>query len=273
LLSAKGNPWVPRNGRLAAGMQFIRFQSVGNNFQIARTAGEEIAAMEDGSKQQPDATSTWKPAQTYALAAICLVLGLAIGYFLRGSASPATTAAASETTTQQPQVPPPAADMGQHPVPTMDEMKEMADKQVAPLLQKLKNDPKNADLLNQIGTGYRATHQFKTAIDYYQRSLDINPKNVGARTDMASCMYYLGDVDGALAQLDKSLTYDAKHAGTLINIGIIKWKGKNDVEGAIAAWEKLLKLNPDFENKAAIQHMIDEARKQQGKNTAVADKR
>ena len=28
--------------------------------------------------------------------------------------------------------------------------------------------------------------------------IDINPKNVGARTDMASCLYYLGDVDGAI---------------------------------------------------------------------------
>jgi tetratricopeptide (TPR) repeat protein len=247
---------------------------VWNKFQnAARITGKELAAMEDSSNQQTDTNSTWKPAQTYVLAALCLVLGLAIGYFLRGSAAPATTAAASETTTQQPQSPPPTADMGQHPIPTMDEMKQIADKQVAPLLEQLKSDPKNADLLNQIGTGYRATHQFKTAIDYYRRSLDINPKNVGARTDMASCMYYLGDVDGALAQLDKSLTYDAKHPGTLINIGIIKWKGKNDIEGAIAAWEKLLKLNPDFENKAAIQHMIDEAKQQQGKTTAVAGKR
>jgi hypothetical protein len=28
-----------------------------------------------------------------------------------------------------------------------------------------------------------------------------------------------------------------------------KWKGKNDIDGAIAAWEKLLKLNPNFEQK------------------------
>jgi cytochrome c-type biogenesis protein CcmH/NrfG len=150
--------------------------------------------------------------------------------------------------------------MGQQHMPSLDEMKQMADKQVAPLLAQLKTDPNNADLLNQIGTMYRATHQFKTAIDYYQKSLAINPKNVGARTDMASCLYYLGDVDGALAQLNKSLTYDPKHAGTLINIGIIRWKGKNDVDGAVAAWQKMLQLNPDFENKAMVEHMIAEAK-------------
>jgi len=216
--------------------------------------------MDDGSSTPGNATSFWKPVQTYLMAGICLLIGLVIGYFLRGSASQTAPAVASEGAPQQAQAAP--ATMGQQRMLTLDEMKQMADKQVAPLLARLKSDPNNADLLNQIGTMYRATHQFKTAIDYYQKSLAINPRNVGARTDMASCMYYLGDVDGALAQLNKSLTYDPKHAGTLINIGIIKWKGKNDVDGAVAAWEKLLKLNPDFENKELIEHMITEAKQQ-----------
>ncbi len=209
---------------------------------------------------------TWKPAQTYTLAVICLVIGLAIGYFLRGSAAPTETAAATTApdaasaaqTTQDPH-----AGMPPQQMPSLGDMKRMADKQAAPLLAKLKADPNNADLLNQIGVMYRATHQFKTAIDYYQKSLAINPKNIGARTDMASCMYYLGDVDGALEQLNKSLTYDPKHMGTLINIGIIRWKGKDDVDGAIAAWQKALQLNPAPKDKQVIEHMISAAKQQQ----------
>jgi len=225
----------------------------------------------DNAANEVREKSLWKPGQTYTMAAVCLVIGLAIGYFLRGSASQPVTAVASEAAAQP--VPPaagqdPHAAMGQQRMPSLDEMKQMGDKQVAPLLEKLKTDPNNADLLNQVGTMYRATHQFKTAIDYYQKSLAINPKNVGARTDLASCLYYLGDVDGAIAQLNKSLTYDPKHAGTLMNLGIMKWKGKNDVNGAVAAWEKLLQLNPDFENKEAIQHLIDQA-KQSGKPPAI----
>jgi len=222
--------------------------------------------MDEGNELRDNAPA-WKPAQTYTLAAICLVIGLAIGYFLRGSASPAAAAAAPEATAQQAQDP--HAGMAQQRMPSLDEMKQMADKQAEPLLAKLKTDPNNADLLNQLGTMYRATHQFKTAIDYYQKSLAIDPKNVGARTDMASCLYYLGDTDGALAQLDKSLTYDPKHMGTLMNIGIIKWKGKNDVNGAVAAWEKALKLNPTAQNKELIEHMIGEAKQQQNKAQSI----
>jgi cytochrome c-type biogenesis protein CcmH/NrfG len=70
--------------------------------------------------------------------------------------------------------------------------------------------------------------------------LQLNPQNVGARTDLASCTYYQGDGDGAIAQLEKSLTNDPKHAGTLLNLGIIRWQRKSHAAGAIAAWNKLL---------------------------------
>ena len=217
----------------------------------------------DESKEVRGSSPAWKPLQTYTLATICLVIGLAIGYLVRGSAAPSTVVAPQETAqAAQPGQP---AQAPQQAMPSLDQMKQMADKQAAPLLEKLKANPKDADVLNQLGTLYRATHQFKTAIDYYQKSLDINPKNVGARTDLASCLYYLGDVDGALAQLDKSLSYDPKHMGTLMNIGIIRWKGKNDVDGAVAAWQKALKLNPDPQNKQLIEHMIAEARQQHKK--------
>ena len=217
--------------------------------------------MDNDANEPRAASSVWKPAQTYTMAAVCLLIGLVIGYFLRGSASQPTTAVASEAAPAMGGSQDPHAGMGQQQkMPSLDDMKRMADKQTAPLLEQLQKDPNNADLLNQVGTMYRATHQFKTAIDYYQKSLAINPKNVGARTDLASCLYYLGDVDGALAQLNKSLTYDPKHAGTLMNIGIIKWKGKNDVDGAVAAWETLLKLNPDFANREVVEHLIDQAK-------------
>ena len=149
-----------------------------------------------------------------------------------------------------------------HPKLTLDDMKRMADAKAATLLEKLKSNPKDATTLNQLGILYRSTHQFKEAEGYFEKSLEIDPKNADVRTDLASCMYYTGDVDSALAQLNKVLTYDPKHAGALMNIGIIKWKAKNDVPGAVAAWEKLLKLNPDFKQKDAVEHMIAEA--QQG---------
>jgi cytochrome c-type biogenesis protein CcmH/NrfG len=223
--------------------------------------------MENGSHEPPTANPFWPVTHVVALSAVCLIVGLVSGYFLRGSAPAATTAKLAEhqTAASASAGTMPAA-MAQatapHPAPTLDDMKRMADKKAEPLLAKLKTDPNNAATLNQLGILYRATHQFKEAEGYYEKALQVDPKNVNVRTDLASCLYYTGDVDGALAQLQKSLTYDSKHAGTLMNVGIIEWKGKNDVHAAVAAWEKLLKLNPDFPQKEMVEHMIAEAKGQ-----------
>jgi cytochrome c-type biogenesis protein CcmH/NrfG len=199
----------------------------------------------------------WHPWQAYGMAVICLLIGLLVGYLARGSA-PATTL----TPQVQPQAP---ATFAPHQMPSLEDMQRMADKQAEPLLARLQTDPKNADLLNQIGNVYRISHQFETAASYYNRSLQVNPKNVGARTDLASCMYYQGDVDGAITQLEKSLTYDPKHAGTLFNLGLIRWKGKGDAAGAVASWEKLLQYYPNYENKEMVEKLIADAKAHPGK--------
>lgn len=74
-------------------------------------------------------------------------------------------------------------------------------------------------------------------------------------------MYYIGDVDGALAQLNQSLTYDPKHAGTLMHIGIIKWRGKDDANAAIASWEQLLRYHPDFPQRELVEQMLTQAKR------------
>ncbi|MGC2108442.1 MAG: tetratricopeptide repeat protein [Candidatus Korobacteraceae bacterium] len=227
--------------------------------------------MEDSSPEPQKTTALWKPVQTYTMAVICLVIGLAIGYFVRGSASPAPTVAASANATPQ-QAQDAHAGMGQQAMPSLADMKRMADKQAAPLLTKLKADPKDVDTLNKTAVTYKAAHQFEDAIVYFKKALEIDPKNVPIRTDMASCMYYNGDVDGAIAELQKSLTYDPKHAGTLMNLGIIKWQGKNDAKGAIVEWQTLLKVNPNFPQKAAVEHLIEEAKQTQSVATAAQPK-
>jgi cytochrome c-type biogenesis protein CcmH/NrfG len=221
--------------------------------------------MNEAPKPNDKTTSSWTATQTYVMAAVCLLIGVLVGYLVRGSANPAGQVATSSAGIQQAASAPPPG-MAQQRAPTLDDLKRMADKQAEPLLTKLKTDPRNVELLNKTALTYKAAHQFRDAIGYFQKALEVDPKNVPVRTDMASCMFYTGDVDGALAELNKSLSYDPKHAGTLMNIGIIKWQGKNDINGAIAAWQTLLKLNPNFPQKDVIEHMITEAKQQ--RNTA-----
>ena len=210
-------------------------------------------------KESESQRTFWRPKQAYVMAVVCFLVGLPVGYLLRGSRPENSPAAIQAAAPEAPQSVPGMTNGTTHKIPSMEDMKHMAQKKVEPLLAKLKTDPNNAQLLNQVGIVYRSAHQFKEAQDYFQKSLQVDPKNADVRTDMAACMYYDGDVDGALAELQKSLSYDPKHAGALMNVGIIKWKAKNDVPGAVASWETLLKLNPSFPHKAEVQHMISEA--------------
>jgi len=206
---------------------------------------------------QPTAGSAWRAKQVYAMAVVCLVVGLAIGYLFRGSQSPAAPAppAANSQASAQPSAPP-GGMAGK--MPTFEQMKQIAEQKAAPVLEKLKGDPNNTDLLTQAGNIYLSTHQFKEAAGYFDRVLQVEPKNVAVRTQMASCMYYNGDVDGAISQLQQSLHYDPKDANSLFDLGMIKWQARHDSKGAVAAWQQLLKSNPQLsaDRKANLQKLM-----------------
>jgi cytochrome c-type biogenesis protein CcmH/NrfG len=140
----------------------------------------------------------------------------------------------------------------------MEEMKQMADKQVAPLIEKLQSDPSNSALLLKTGGIYHGAHQFKEAAVYFDKAAQADPKNVAIRTKLASSLYRSGDVDGAIAQLNQALSYDPKDANALFNLGMIKLQGKRDSKGAVAAWQKLLKSNPQLSaaRKAEVQKLM-----------------
>jgi len=143
-------------------------------------------------------------------------------------------------------------------VPTLDDMKQMADAQAAPLLEKVNSHPRDAALLMQVAAIYHASHQFKEAAAYYGKAVQADPKNVDARSRLASSLYRSGDVDGALAQLRLGLAYDPRDANSLFNLGMIRLQGQGDGQGAVAAWQQLLKSNPQLseERKAEVQRLM-----------------
>jgi len=193
--------------------------------------------------------------QVFGLAAVCLVVGFVVGYTLLGKNAAPKVASQPPTTAGAP-----TGSMANHPKLTMEQMKQMAAVQASALIEKSKSDPKNSQLLIQIAGIYQATHQFKEASDYFDRALKIDPNNTAARTQMASCLYYSGDADGALAQLNQALKTNPKDVNALFNLGMIKYRAKNDNAGAIAAWEQLLKSNPSLDRKPEVEQLIAEAK-------------
>jgi len=210
---------------------------------------------------QRDKQHRWTSKQALLFLTICLMAGIAGGWLIRGSRTPAQASTAKAALAQPPVSTAAASSTATQP-PTPSRIKEMAATQAAPLLEKLKSDPKNPDLLTSVGNLYYDAQQYPIAVDYYGRVLQARPSDVSVRTDMATAYWYLGNADEAIAQFNKALTYAPNNPNTLFNLGIVKWQGKHDSAGAIADWKKLLAANPDYEQKNKVQQMLTDVEKQ-----------
>ena len=107
------------------------------------------------SKTPSASSASWTSIQAYVLATICLAVGIAVGYFFRGSAGsdskPQPSATAPAPTSGMPA-------MGSQPTP--EQLKHMADKQAEPILTQLKNSPNDPKLLAEAGNVYYDAQQY-----------------------------------------------------------------------------------------------------------------
>jgi tetratricopeptide (TPR) repeat protein len=198
---------------------------------------------------------SWNTLPVYGMATVCLILGIAVGYLLHapvvaGSAGLAQTAGAPagspQTASQQ--------------MPNAADLKRMADKKVEPLLEQLKRNPKDADVLEQIGRSYMAAQQFQSAQQYLEQSVAAKPKPE-TLNELSFVYVKMGDIDKAIGALKQALVIDPKNAPILFNLGFFEWRGKSDPKAAIDAWQALLKADPNNPKRAEVEQMMAQARK------------
>jgi cytochrome c-type biogenesis protein CcmH/NrfG len=227
--------------------------------------------------QQPAATPAqtgWTSTQVYAMAVLCLIVGVTVGYLFRGSNS-ATPAAQPAAVQQQPGAPggmpggmSGGMSGGMQQPPTAEQLKAMADKQVAPLLEQVKQNPKDTEAMNKIGTFYLAAQQFDLAQQWFQKSVDVKA-TAESLTKLANAQFYGGSGEKALSTLDKALQLDPNYANALYNKGMLKWQVRGDLKGAVDSWEKLLKItSKDNPNREKLVKLIEHAKQQEGMSSA-----
>ena len=208
-------------------------------------------------------TDTWTSTQAFALAAVSLLLGVCGGWIVRRATASATPApqqaVVAPAPVQAPSPLPPSALGPMAALPSTDDLKRAADSEAAPLLEQLKSAPTDSGLLARVGNIYYDAKQYPQAIDYYERSLKLQPADTSVRTDLGTAYWYKGDADTAITEFNKALSYDPTKADTLFNLGIVKWQGKKDAKGAVAAWQKLLDTNPGYADKDKVQQLIAQA--------------
>jgi len=116
---------------------------------------------------------------------------------------------------------------------------------IAELENFLAQNPEDPDAWAQLGHLFFDSQQFDKAIQAYQRSLAIEPDNPAVLTDMGVMYRRSGDPDQAIQAFDQAVAVSPGFETALFNKGVVLMADLNDLPGAMAAWEELVKINPD----------------------------
>jgi tetratricopeptide (TPR) repeat protein len=168
---------------------------------------------------------------------------------LRGTKGAEKTAMVQKPQMALPGAPAPAAP------PPRDSIE--AASQVQTLKEIVKKDPKNLPAWVELGNLYFDTDQPKEAIETYGRYLAVKPDNPDVRTDMGIMYRKLGQFDRALEEFRKAARSDPKHVNSRYNIGLVLLHDKQDIQGAIKAWEEYLKVDLNSEKSQRIRAQIE----------------
>lgn len=177
-----------------------------------------------------------------------VVFGLIAGWII-GSQQAGSAGAPPPTATASAPVAPSAS--GGPPPAALDQSKVDAFKAVA------EREPANPEPRVQLANLYFDAERYQDAITWYSDAFKLSPKDVNISTDLGVSYYYTNQPDRALAQFAESLKIDPKHAKTLLNVGVVRAFGKQDLAGAEEAWQQVVQLAPDSPEGQAAKRALD----------------
>jgi tetratricopeptide (TPR) repeat protein len=175
-----------------------------------------------------------------------LIAGWIIGTQQAGARPPGAAAATQAAGTASP-----AAEQPTTRAAVLDQS------QVNALTSVAERDPKNPKPRVDLANLYFDAERYEDAIKWYGEAVKLSPNDVNVSTDLGVCYYYSNQPDKALAQFDHSLSIDPKHVKTLLNVGIVKAFGKQDLDGAMRAWQQVIQIAPDSPEGQAAKRAID----------------
>jgi len=187
-------------------------------------------------------------ADSIVFAVAGVLFGVIVGWVLgsqqaRTSAPVATPAAQAQPAGQ-------AAQQGGRAVP-LDQGRAKALETVA------QQNPKDVQPRVQLGNMYFDAEQYPQAIAWYEQAFALNKTDANLSTDLGVAYYYTNQPDRAITQFEHSLTLDPKHIKTLLNMGIVRAFGKQDLEGAAKAWEQVVAIDPNSQEGQAAKKGLE----------------
>jgi tetratricopeptide (TPR) repeat protein len=161
--------------------------------------------------------------------------------------------AARPVAVQQPPATPGTAPVAPPPGPPPEEVNA----RIQALKGIVQKDPKNLSALVELGNLYFDSDQPREAVEAYSKYLAVKPDNADVRTDMGIMYRKLGDSDRALQEFRKAAQNDSKHVNSRYNIGVVLLHDKQDIKGAIKAWEDYLRVDSNSERAVRVKAQME----------------
>jgi tetratricopeptide (TPR) repeat protein len=107
-------------------------------------------------------------------------------------------------------------------------------------------EPKNADLLVQLGNTAYDVEEWKKAVDAYERALKLRDADPNVLTDLGVAYRNLGNVDKALAMFTQASARDPNHWPAQFNLAIVYGIDKGETKKALEILTKVKKEHPEI---------------------------
>lgn len=122
--------------------------------------------------------------------------------------------------------------------------------------QVVAQDPKNAQAWIALGNDYFDTKQRQKAVDAYARALELRPNDPDVLTDQGVMYRELGQPEKAVANFQKASQLDPRHVQSVYNLGVVYAFDLKDREKALAAWRRVIAIDPRSPQAAQAQQAI-----------------
>ena len=179
-----------------------------------------------------------------------LSFGVAAGYFVFRAVLPADSPAAVESGGASGVSSTIGLD-GESQLPLLDES------QVRKLEDEAEARPDDPELPARIGELYMDAGQFAEAVPWLEKAVGLVPRAVHVRNHLALSYLNQGDIDGAVATFEQTLTIDPNHPASLLGLGRIKLYLQQDIERGLALWEKLMAVAPSSDEAQSVRDELD----------------
>jgi cytochrome c-type biogenesis protein CcmH/NrfG len=182
-----------------------------------------------------------------AFALAGMVFGLLAGWVI-GAQYATTRAVAPVVATATPAAPAPAQPAAPPPLNQADVEKYRAQAEA---------EPTSVAPRVALANLYFDAERYTDAVTWYEAAMKLDARNADVSTDLGVSYYYLNQPDRALQQFEHSLSVNPRHTKTMLNLGIVRAFGKQDLAGATKAWQGVVDMAPNSPEGQAARRALD----------------